>query len=690
MSRSNKRKKAHKSREKTRNLLDDVFEEEFGISSSQGALSELNQELVSYLSETVVSLASFNGGRFHVICTGIVVKNDKFGTSILTSASLVRSFDIDNGCKIIPGLMIKVGLPNKQSAMGWLMHYDLNYNVAVVNTSHYPGFRAAHFDHHMQFEPDSKVVALGRCFNTGKLMALSGIVTDEPGVYRKHLMVSTCDITMVMTGGPLVDLDGNFVGMNFCCKKRTPILPPPPPPRTRTRTRTRTTTTTTPPFLPPPPTRTRIRTTGTTTTTTTTTPFLPPPPTRTRIRITTTTTTGTTTTTITTTPFLPRDKIYNCLVQSGILWVEIEHGGDSTIERSTCEIQECSTPFMPNVEDSSSGERDKNQKRSISSTSSSEDISNGERDKNQKRSISSTSSSEEFVEEDLWHFLNPNPLPVDDFTEFVRNDLKSRNYPMPIRLEGGMRLINNFEEEFVEDTWSKLSKKIASDISRSVVSLASFKGEERFFACTGIFIDFNGSASRILTSASLVRTSADEHKIADNLKIQVYLPNKQLAVGTLRHYSVSYNIAVVSVEGYRCCRTAEFHKMQIEPHMEVVAIGRIFETGKLMATSGIVAEKESNLDCKELKISTCKVTKAGIGGPLIDVGGNFVGMNFYGMEETHYLPGPRVLECLRLFERSDVDEASYKETNRWPVPEPRWFYPSAVQQPWQSVVRVHD
>ncbi|CAO2175473.1 unnamed protein product [Urochloa humidicola] len=674
MSRSNKRKKARKSREKTRNLLDDVFEKEFGSSSSQGALSELNQEVVSYLSETIVSLASFNSGRFHVICTGIVVKNDKFGTSILTSASLVRSFDVDNGCKIIPDLMIKVGLPNKQSAIGWLMHYDLDYNVAVVNTSHYPGFRAAHLDHHMQFEPDSKVVALGRCFNTGNLMALSGIVTDEPGVYRKHLMASTCDITMIMTGGPLIDLDGNFVGMNFCCKKRTPF-PPPPPPQ--------------PPTTPPPPPTTRTRTTTTTTTTT-----IPPPPPP------------------TTTPFLPRDKIYNCLVHSGILWIEIEHGGDSTIERSTCEIQECSTSFMPNVEDSSSGKRDKNQKRSISSTSSSEDISSGERDKNQKcsmsstsssedissgerdrnqkRSISSTSSSEEFVEVELWRFLDPNPLPVDDFTEFVRNDLKSRNYPMPIRLEGGMRLINTFEEEFVEDTWSKLSKKIASDISRSVVSLASFKGEERFFACTGIFIDFNGSASGILTSASLVRTSADEHKIADNLKIQVYLPNKQLAVGTLQHYNLSCNIAVVSVKGYRCCRTAELHnQMQIEPHMEVVAIGRIFETGKLMATSGIVSEKESDLDCKELKISTCKVTKAGIGGPLIDLGGNFVGMNFYGMEETHYLPGPRVLEWLRLFERSDVDEASYEETNRWPVPETRWSYP-AVLQPWQSAVLVQD
>jgi len=48
-----------------------------------------------------------------------------------------------------------------------------------------------------------------------------------------------------------------------------------------------------------------------------------------------------------------------------------------------------------------------------------------------------------------------------------------------------------------------------------------FVGEERVFACTGIFMDFDGSTSTstVLTSASLVRASADEYKIADDLKV---------------------------------------------------------------------------------------------------------------------------------------------------------------------------
>jgi len=95
-------------------------------------------------------------------------------------------------------LQIEVDLPNKQSAIGWLGHYDLNYNVAIVNISHYPGFRAAHVDQHMRSVSESKAVALGRCFKTGKLMESSGTVTDEfSGFYRKHLMISMCKISMV-------------------------------------------------------------------------------------------------------------------------------------------------------------------------------------------------------------------------------------------------------------------------------------------------------------------------------------------------------------------------------------------------------------------------------------------------------------------------------------------------------------
>lgn len=48
-----------------------------------------------------------------------------------------------------------------------------------------------------------------------------------------------------------------------------------------------------------------------------------------------------------------------------------------------------------------------------------------------------------------------------------------------------------------------------------------FAVKRRHFACTGVCIDFDGSTSttRVLTSASLVRTSGDENKILDNLEV---------------------------------------------------------------------------------------------------------------------------------------------------------------------------
>ncbi|XP_015694388.1 uncharacterized protein LOC102722405 isoform X2 [Oryza brachyantha] len=591
-SKSNKKKKAcrNSGNKAITSVLYDAFEEESGslIDYSKGAWSGLSQETISNLSETVVLLASFNGDRMHFAGTGIVVRiKTDLVVKILTSADLIRRSDRDK--EIDPYMTIQVLLPNKKLARGWLFHSNLDYNIVVVVIKYFPGFRAACFDHEVWFGSGSKVVAVGRCFNSDKLMALSGVVTDEPTDCPEHLMISTCSITEAMAGGPLIDLHGNVVGMNFFVKESR-------------------------------------------------------------------------------TPFLPRNKIYQRLVRSCILWVEINNGGDNTSKRSTCEI------VYNNFIGSSIGEaEEKNQELSTSSTSDSEGSSDEEGEsETQKLPISYPSDSEEWEELLFPELIKP--LPDDEFTQLLRKDLKPRNYPMPVKFGGSMQLKNTFEEEFAEDTWCKLSKKVALNTSRSVVSLASFKGEERFFVCTGIFIDFNGSTSRVLTSASLVRISADENKIADNLKIQVYLPNKRLAEGKLQHYNLNYNMAVVSINGFRCLRTAELHnQMQIKPTREVVAIGRIFESGKLMATSGILSDKESNLDCRELMISTCKITKAGIGGPLIDFDGDFVGMNFYGTEETHYLPRLMIQKLLKHFEGTDDDEIAIDGMpKRWPVPAPRW------------------
>lgn len=58
--------------------------------------------------------------------------------------------------------------------------------------------------------------------------------------------------------------------------------------------------------------------------------------------------------------------------------------------------------------------------------------------------------------------------------------------------------------------------------------------------------------------------------------------------------------------------------------------------------------------CVSLKISSIHVLfffcQAGIGGPLIDFDGNFVGINFYGTKETHYLPRLMIQRLLKDFD----------------------------------------
>ena len=53
--------------------------------------------------------------------------------------------------------------------------------------------------------------------------------------------------------------------------------------------------------------------------------------------------------------------------------------------------------------------------------------------------------------------------------------------------------------------------------------------------------------------------------------------------------------------------------------------------------------------------------KAGIGGPLIDPDGNFIGMDFFGWEETPYLPRNVVLEVLRSFDAKYVNFYSHAD-----------------------------
>ena len=107
-------------------------------------------------------------------------------------------------------MQIEVRLTDNTLELGWLEFYDLTYNVAVITIARYHSLKVTCLDHQRQFESHSKVVAVGRCFNSGKLMATAGMLTDHPrGAYREELAISTCEITMVHS---------SFLSLLFCMK----------------------------------------------------------------------------------------------------------------------------------------------------------------------------------------------------------------------------------------------------------------------------------------------------------------------------------------------------------------------------------------------------------------------------------------------------------------------------------------
>ncbi|XP_066315934.1 uncharacterized protein [Miscanthus floridulus] len=282
------------------------------------------------------------------------------------------------------------------------------------------------------------------------------------------------------------------------------------------------------------------------------------------------------------------------------------------------------------------------------------------------------------------------PIHRDDMTSGYCEYLESLGYPMPqIDMAD-----ETFGDAYREGVWDEFSRSASSDIDRYVVALASFKGGKRHFACTGFFIEWNGSTT-VLTSASLVRSSSDENKTDENLRIEVLLPNKRRIEGLLEHYSLHYNVALVGVRDCRVVRPAS-----IQPYWfgcsKVASVGRSFISGALMATSGQLVSWSGTLDCMCIVRSSCKITKAGIGGPLVNMlDGKVIGMNFYDKRiGTPFLLWKDIDNILAHFvEKSKAGEVGRDDCDpsrarfwkmdgdgsdrpsRWPVPEPCWLRP---------------
>ncbi|XP_066358870.1 uncharacterized protein [Miscanthus floridulus] len=114
--------------------------------------------------------------------------------------------------------------------------------------------------------------------------------------------------------------------------------------------------------------------------------------------------------------------------------------------------------------------------------------------------------------------------------------------------------VDPFDEEFCDTNdsgqgvWSEISKRAAIKLSRNVFSLASFKGGVMLCACSGIVVQCEPLITTLLTSASLVRSSHDENRIEDDLRIRVRSNYPNYINGWLGDYDLDYNLLLVNIK----------------------------------------------------------------------------------------------------------------------------------------------
>uniref|UniRef100_A0A0E0M2R9 PDZ domain-containing protein n=1 Tax=Oryza punctata TaxID=4537 RepID=A0A0E0M2R9_ORYPU len=185
------------------------------------------------------------------------------------------------------------------------------------------------------------------------------------------------------------------------------------------------------------------------------------------------------------------------------------------------------------------------------------------------------------------------------------------------------------------------------EVAPSVVALQSLTGDTQHFSCSGTIVEVSEGIGIIVTVANLVK-----HPDADELVEK--LKNDEVLDGDLASYDFYHNICLIK---FKIVRPVHLPEKSFSSNIEdinlnelcskdVVALGRDKSTHYLWVRTGKVISKGCEFDCEELLVSSCKISKEAVGGPLMDFDGNIIGMNYYHSEETPFIPSFIVSKCL--------------------------------------------
>uniref|UniRef100_A0ACD5V254 Uncharacterized protein n=1 Tax=Avena sativa TaxID=4498 RepID=A0ACD5V254_AVESA len=183
------------------------------------------------------------------------------------------------------------------------------------------------------------------------------------------------------------------------------------------------------------------------------------------------------------------------------------------------------------------------------------------------------------------------------------------------------------------------ARKVVLLVSKSIASLSSYAGGKRIRVCSGFVMcqTDNTDTSMILTSATLVRSLNGDNNVITDVTVNVLLSDGRITDGHIFLVDFHYNVAVVKVAA-EIPLLEVIHLKDTTHNGAVLALGRAYEGGNLMFSRGQVVNQTSTFGCLELLVSSCKISMAGSGGPLVDYNGQVLGINFYEKNQTSHLP----------------------------------------------------